>query len=61
MGADYKEAAYTVLIPASSDHWSLDSNLSLNVVFCVQSPLDCVCCMYYGFPWCRKKLFLLRA
>lgn len=33
MGADWNEAAHWVLIPASSDHWSLDSNLSLNVIF----------------------------
>lgn len=55
MQADCKEAAYTCLLPVSSDHWSLNSNLSLNVVFSVQSPLDCICCMSYGFPWCRTR------
>lgn len=55
MHADCKEAAYTVLISVSSDHLSLNSNLSLNVVFCVQSTLDCICCMCYGFLWCRIR------
>lgn len=61
MHADCKEAAYTVLISVSADHLSLTSNLPLNVVFCMQSTLDCICCMCYGFLilhhllWCRIR------